>query len=64
LKELIGFLKDKIALYSNELLQELENQWKDAHSRIEKLKSDMEQTIFGLEMKLSLIKIAHLVPIR
>lgn len=49
-------VKDKIALYSNELLQELENQWNDAHSRIEKLKSDMEQTIFGLEMKLSLIK--------
>ena len=49
-------VKDKIALYSNELLQELENQWNDTHSRIEKLKSDMEQTIFGLEMKLSLIK--------
>ena len=49
-------VKDKIALYSNELLQELENQWNDAHSRIEKLKSDMEQTIFGLEMKLSHIK--------
>ena len=49
-------VKDKIALYSNELLQELENQWNDTHSRIEKLRSDMEQTIFGLEMKLSLIK--------
>lgn len=49
-------VKDKITLYTNELLQELENQWKDIQSQTEKLKSDMEQTILDLEIKLSLIK--------
>lgn len=49
-------VKDKVALYTNKLLQELENQWKDTQSKTEKLKSDMEQMILGLEIKLSLIQ--------